>query len=330
MRGVVNVLLVLVANAAAVASAAPCQGVDRTLTEARRAALSAVVARQLQGEPPARRAEVLASFSVGSWSILQVDTPGADEAFLFYPSDPSSSRYLALWSGAARRDEQEAIETWARDSAPGIPPSLAECFAWHVTAGRAEGSGGDGEAPNAEDAMTPGLPGIEPGFTRTETVGQLWGDAETFKCAGDESCRCYADDSRSVFVVIRSGVAGGFGRTVTAISIAEADEFHGPKRRCTAVSRLGPSARLSNGLRLGMSRGEVIGILGPPKEESGGRLRYERRAERRLTPGEVSRLRAEGATLGEKDTVYSDWAEVTVEIVRGRAVAITAERARML
>ena len=70
------------------------------------------------------------------WSIIYVDTHESDEAYVFYAHDPLRSRYVTLWSGAARMDEEQEIKVWTIKNAPGIPQKLAGCFAWHVTKNR--------------------------------------------------------------------------------------------------------------------------------------------------------------------------------------------------
>ncbi len=100
---------------------APCDGIDRTLSAADRAALAAPIAAQ--------------SFRDGAWRIVYVDSHVADEAFLFFSADPTRQHYLALWGGAATPAEAPGIETWAAAHAPGVPKALAACFAWRATGG---------------------------------------------------------------------------------------------------------------------------------------------------------------------------------------------------
>jgi hypothetical protein len=69
--------------------------------------------------------------------IFFVETHVSDEPFLFYSGDPLANRYVTIWSGAARIDEEQDIYDWVIVNAPGIPVELAKCFAWHVTKGRA-------------------------------------------------------------------------------------------------------------------------------------------------------------------------------------------------
>jgi hypothetical protein len=129
-RNVLVVAFVVVAFGAHAAS--PCDGVDRSLTTERRAALAPAIVKQLH----VSIVDVLQSFRFGGWSIIYVATHQADEAFLFYARDPLKSHYVTLWSGGARLDEGQAIKDWVLKNAPSIPSKLADCFAWHVTKDR--------------------------------------------------------------------------------------------------------------------------------------------------------------------------------------------------
>jgi hypothetical protein len=110
-------------------SASPCGKVDRSLTDSSKAALAPVIARQIHSQ----RVDVLQAFRLESWTIIYVDSHDADESFLFYSHDPLHNRYITRWSGAAAFNEEQSIRTWTIKNAPGIPPNLASCFAWHVT-----------------------------------------------------------------------------------------------------------------------------------------------------------------------------------------------------
>jgi hypothetical protein len=127
-----ELLLQLIAFIVATASAwaaSPCAGVNRNLTHERKAVVAPVIARQLQDNS----VEVLQSFQLGSWSIFYIASHQADDAYVFYAHDPSTSRYITLWGGMATSDEEQTIKAWVLKNAPGIPRGLASCFAWHVT-----------------------------------------------------------------------------------------------------------------------------------------------------------------------------------------------------
>ena len=106
-----------------------CSNVDRTLSKERSTALGPVVAEQLK----AKHAEISKSFRFGGWSILYASTGEADDAYVFYSADPMRNKYVTLWGGVALENEEQEIRNWALKNAPGIPRTLARCFAWHVT-----------------------------------------------------------------------------------------------------------------------------------------------------------------------------------------------------
>ncbi len=113
-------------------SASPCDNVDRSLTDNTKGTLAPVIAKQLHTQ----KVDVLQSFRLEGWTIIYVNSHDADESFLFYPHDPVHSRYVTRWGGAAAWNEEQSIKSWTLKNAPGIPPKLASCFAWHVTSDR--------------------------------------------------------------------------------------------------------------------------------------------------------------------------------------------------
>ncbi len=110
----------------------PCDGVDRTLSPIQATLLSRAIADDLGVD----KVKVLKTFKLEGWSIVSIEAPKADDAFVFYSKEPGTARHVTLWSGAARKDEEAEITRWAQANAPGIPARLAKCFAWHVTNGR--------------------------------------------------------------------------------------------------------------------------------------------------------------------------------------------------
>lgn len=113
--------------------ATPCNGVDRRLSIHRQAQLEAAIAKQQERE----KVRVFNEFRYGGWFIVYSDASDGDEPYFFYRQDPTiGNRPLAAWSGAATIFETSNIALWVRRNASGIPPRLADCFAWHVTMNR--------------------------------------------------------------------------------------------------------------------------------------------------------------------------------------------------
>ncbi len=113
-------------------AASPCDGMNRSLTNARKAALANAIAKQMQSSS----VDVWNSFQYGGWSVLWVDPVDSENTFLFYANDPLTGHPVNTWGGIATRDEERGIRDWTIKNVPGIPPKLASCFAWYVTKGR--------------------------------------------------------------------------------------------------------------------------------------------------------------------------------------------------
>jgi len=111
-------------------NSSPCRGIDRSLTpQAQRQLESAIASEQ-------RRAKVAVSdiFRSSGWAIVYTDASDGDEPYLFYSRSPEQGAHpVTIWSGGAAIFETTDIARNLMKGAPGIPPKLAECFAWHVT-----------------------------------------------------------------------------------------------------------------------------------------------------------------------------------------------------
>jgi hypothetical protein len=115
-----------------VAAASPCDSIRRDLSDSQRSAWTTAIAGQL-GVPTVT---VLQAFGLKDWKIIYVQPPNSDPPFLFFHGAPDRAHFVTLWSGGARPDGETSIRTWAIKNAPGIPPDLAKCFAWHVSNAR--------------------------------------------------------------------------------------------------------------------------------------------------------------------------------------------------
>lgn len=124
--------LALVSATSLMWAASPCEGIERGLTNNRKQALAPKIASELR----LKKVDVLQSFKLGSWEIIYVGTYVSDELFLFYPANALKVKHVTEWGGAAFMNEEEDIKRWTLKNAPGIPPRLAACFAWHVTKDR--------------------------------------------------------------------------------------------------------------------------------------------------------------------------------------------------
>jgi len=122
----------------------PCSDVDRSLTESQKASLAPAVESHMKTQFDAglftlimvQQNDVLGMFRAGGWYIVHVDNHATDDPYLFYSTDPTrASHYVGAWGGAAAADEEPEIQAWLTAEMPGIPKTLAKCFAWYVTKG---------------------------------------------------------------------------------------------------------------------------------------------------------------------------------------------------
>lgn len=106
-----------------------CDGIDRALSGNRKAELALAIKKQQN----LAKIDVLESFEFNGWSIVYIANHITDDPYLFYAADPLVAKPVAAWSGAATIFETDEIKQWTKTNAPGIPDTLAACFAWRVT-----------------------------------------------------------------------------------------------------------------------------------------------------------------------------------------------------
>ena len=116
---------------AAPARAAPCPGVDQSLTAARKQEYARLVADDLRGDVQPRRIKVLAFMGQAPWSVAYVSTPVSDNGYFFFEETRRAKRFKDVWGGMAEPSERPQIAAWARKL--GAPKQLAQCFAFHAT-----------------------------------------------------------------------------------------------------------------------------------------------------------------------------------------------------
>jgi hypothetical protein len=97
-----------------------------------------------------------------------------------------------------------------------------------------------------------------------------------------------------------------------------ADAGHDTCRQSDLISK---KLTTGGGLRLGMSRGEVEAVLGPPTSRQGKRLIYEASYDRPMTNQEKRRMEKQGGPPWEVKAVHVD-DKIDVEFGRSGVVSI--------
>ena len=119
--------------AAGTASAAPCKGVDQTLTAALSQDYARLVAKDLRSNVKPSQIEVLAFMREAPWSVVYVSTPVSDNGYFFFEESRGAQRAKDVWGGMAQPSERPELIRWARKL--GAPKKLAQCFAHRASGG---------------------------------------------------------------------------------------------------------------------------------------------------------------------------------------------------
>jgi hypothetical protein len=111
-------------------NANPCVGVKRYLSKKRIGLLEAAISKE-QG---IRAVQIFSYFEYNRWFVVYSNASDGDEPFAFYSESPFTGAHpKAYWSGANAIFETDDLVEWTIKNVNGIPPKLAECFAWHTT-----------------------------------------------------------------------------------------------------------------------------------------------------------------------------------------------------
>lgn len=112
--------------------AQPCAGMDKVLTDTKRAEYAPLVAATFGPTVSAKQVEILRVLESGTWSAVEAATPVADIATFFFEASQGRKRLRVVWGGWADASERPKLVGWARKQ--GVPESLARCFAAFETA----------------------------------------------------------------------------------------------------------------------------------------------------------------------------------------------------
>jgi hypothetical protein len=180
----------------------------------------------------------------------------------------------------------------------------------------------DEEVPELRwDALgaVPEVLGVVPGRHALEAVRRALGDAP--RVEGSPAARdvppvrlCYLPaDGGDATVLLFDAQYDARGEVVEAYLLAETAPPEVEGAACAVSARVWRGLAVSNGLRLGMSRAEVVARMGPPTERIGGTLAWERWTGR-LEPGgdgfdgyEGMRLLFAGERLVAIEVFRAEW-----------------------
>lgn len=110
--------LMLVASSA---SATPCDGVDRSLSESRKSQLASIISTKLNVEP----VDILQSYRYLNWHVVYINNHGANKGILYFHDESKQSTYLTIWGGNEMREGKKVVLSNANI----IPSKLVGCIA---------------------------------------------------------------------------------------------------------------------------------------------------------------------------------------------------------
>lgn len=151
---------------------------------------------------------------------------------------------------------------------------------------------------NGQDASKPdvslnlGLLGFTLEKNTLDDVKHRLGTTREGSCSEDAEASktvCYiSDDSNKIRVLFESGSSGGWSR-LDGFRVISGNLPVKCQLQCKVTTAFGKSIQTSGGLRFGLSRDEVITLLGPPTKVNGNRLTFEFWSKRPMTKSEVEK-----------------------------------------
>ncbi|WP_449241778.1 hypothetical protein [Desulfovibrio sp.] len=175
------------------------------------------------------------------------------------------------------------------------------------------------ETTDAElDARLFVLPWLTLEKTSEREVLDRFGPAPSRPGREDRFSHCYVESGSGV-----AALPAGRGDTVIQVTLADSTRRLRHPEACASVPAGSFPAAGADGLRLGMTRDEVVRLLGEPLHEDARRLYYACNALIPLTEAEKQRQRAMHPTFPAGDSYFSSERSVTVRLDRGRVFSFT-------
>jgi hypothetical protein len=127
--------------------------------------------------------------------------------------------------------------------------------------------------------------GFTLGKSTLADVKSKLGESATRKCSRDEEASkelCYLSGNGQASVVFEAGFSGGWkeldGYKVIANSLQRPCY-----RQCPKALQVTGDVQTEGGLKLGLTREQLISLLGPPKRTQGNKLRFEWQSRQAMT-----------------------------------------------
>ena len=126
---------------------------------------------------------------------------------------------------------------------------------------------------------------------------------------------CSGPDKTRIF--FESGFAGGWS-ILDGFRVVGGNETPTCRLRCKATAKFGSDVQTSGGLKLGLTRGQLIGLLGSPIGTHGGKLTFQRSSKRPMTEAEIAKEK--GTFKSPVTSPYWDVQDTIVVMLRDSKV----------
>jgi hypothetical protein len=128
------------------------------------------------------------------------------------------------------------------------------------------------------------------GKTTFADVQAKFGEAVIARCSGGEEANkqmCYSSTgAQHIKLILESGFSGGWSE-IDGFKVVSGQLEDRCSLTCTETRMVPDDLRTDGSLRLGMSKGAVIRLLGTPNRASSKELNFLRQSKRRMTLDEV-------------------------------------------
>ena len=124
------ILALMLASASPVAACA-----HPPLTPALRSSMSLAIRRGAGAAQPVRGSEISDVMDGGAWRLIWATPAESERGVYFLTRRGKGWKYVDVWGGVIAPEERASTIAWARQRGPGVPATLAACFADALLAG---------------------------------------------------------------------------------------------------------------------------------------------------------------------------------------------------
>jgi hypothetical protein len=176
------------------------------------------------------------------------------------------------------------------------------------------------QAPNLAGHLK--MMGFTLGKSTLADVQMALGKSAARKCLRDEEASkevCYVSAGKDqTKVVFEAGFSGGW-KELDGYKVIAAGVERRCYRQCPRASHITSAVQTDGGLKLGLTRGQLIALLGPPTQTRGNKLSFQRESRQAMTKEQIE---AKSKTFKSRvtDAYYDVQDTIEVTLVDSKVV----------